>query len=437
MTKCEDIQEIILEGIREGIHKEGERLPSCRKLASQLKVNKITVNKAYECLEQQHYVYSIPRGGYYVVHDLPEGKTSERLIDFTAVKPQEELIPFRAFTHAMNKAIDIYKGTLFSDNSPMGMKSLREALVDMFAKESIYCTADGLMVTHGAQQGIDLVLQALFLGQQGQLLIESPTYSLALKRARQLNIDMVTIERSDQGLDIAFLEDLFKTHYIKCFYIMPRYHNPTGYSLSETQKRQIVTLCAKYKVFIIEDDYLGDLRDKQAGAPMHYYDTENTVIYLRSFSKTFMPSIRLGALVCPHVLMQELVAIKKTVDLSTAALSQSALEVFICSGMYEKHKRKIKKIYDEKLKRCRHICASLASDSVKWHVPTTGIFIWIELPEIIDFTGIQRALRDENIIVKDSSAFYYKEQSKHFLRLCILSVSEKELHALSTVLKAL
>jgi len=437
MTKCEDVQENILKQIREGVHKEGERLPSCRKLASELKVNKITVNKAYESLEQQHYVYSIPRGGYYVVHELPKGKRQERVIDFSAVKPQDELIPFRAFTHAMNKAIDCYKETLFNDNSPMGMQSLREVLVDMFAEESVYCTADALMVTHGTQQGIDLVLQTLFLGQQGQLLIESPTYSLALKRAQQLNIDIVTIERSEKGLDIARLEQLFKSHDIKCFYIMPRYHNPTGYSLSEAQKRQIVTLCAKYKVLIIEDDYLGDLRDKQVGAPMHYYDTENTVIYLRSFSKTFMPSIRLGALVCSHELMPELVALKKTVDLGTAALSQSALEVFIRSGMYEKHKRKIKKIYDRKLERCRHICASLASGSVNWHVPTTGIFIWLEIPKTTDFVWVQSALRAENIIIKDSNSFYYKEQSDCFIRLCILSISEKELHALSTVLKVL
>lgn len=161
--KQEEIITLILSGIRNGHYKKGQRLPSCRKLAEKMGVNKITVNKAYERLESDHYVYSIAKGGYYVIGDMDEnsqGKVDE-LVDYRLVRPDLDLIPFRAFQHCSDKAIERYKGMLFNDTVVEGLISLRKTLVKHLEMDNIFCHPEQLIITHGVQQGIDLLFQCL------------------------------------------------------------------------------------------------------------------------------------------------------------------------------------------------------------------------------------------------------------------------------------
>lgn len=431
--KQEDIKALILSGIQNGRYKKGQRLPSCRKLAGQLGVNKITVNKAYESLESEHFVYSIPRGGYYVIGDMNESSLGlvDDVVDYRLVKPDLDLVPFRAFQHCSEKAIERYKGMLFNDTVVEGLISLRKTLVKHLEKDNIFCHPDQLIITHGVQQGVDLSFQCL-LKENKTLLIESPTYTLALKRADQLGIPMVTIDRSAEGIDLESLEECFKSNDIGAFYMMTRYHNPTAYSLKESQKQAILKLCQSYDVWLIEDDYLGDLGQHKEGAPLHYYDTMDKVIYLRSFSKTFMPGIRIGLMVCPPGLTQKMKDLKKALDLGTSLMNQGALEVFIESGMYEKHINKIKKAYEEKLKIAGQILTDLP-EGVRVHIPEVGIFIWIEWPEDFDLRAHIKKLEVKGIRVTTAENHYLKEGGRQNMRICLLSVPKSKLYTLSEV----
>ena len=158
-------------------------------------------------------------------------KVVQKEVDFRTVKPDEKLIPYREFTHVMNKAVDMYKNTLFGYESSGGLSSLRDTLKYEFEKDGIYTTAERIIVTHGAQQAIGLVFQYLFRKSKGKLLVESPTYNLALKLADHLGIDIMGIERRVDGFDYNEMEMIFKSGEITAFYIIPRHHNPTGYTL--------------------------------------------------------------------------------------------------------------------------------------------------------------------------------------------------------------
>lgn len=117
-------------------------------------------------------------------------------------------------------------------------------------------------------------------------------------------------------------------------------HNPLGTSYSEKDKRCIAELAEKYDVYIVEDDYLADLDKSKKSLPIYYYDIWERVVYLKSFSKTFMPGIRLGAVILQEKLKSEFLKHKRYYDLSTSALEQGALEIYINSGMYKKHIQK-------------------------------------------------------------------------------------------------
>ncbi len=440
-SKVELIKDYIYSEIEAGRIKNGQRLPSCREVASVLSVNKITVNKAYHELENEHKAYSIPRGGFYLLGFETGMSTGRDIIDFKTVGPDKKLVPYREFGHAMNKAIDLYKADLFGYESAGGLDMLRKTLKEEFAKDGVYTPADRIIITHGAQQAIHLVFQAIFRNNTGKLLVEAPTYNLALKLAEYHKIEVTGIERTPEGFDYKELERLLQSGGIRAFYIIPRHHNPTGYSLPEKSKQRIAGLCSKYNVIVIEDDYLADLGSGKGSLPIHYYDVNKHTVYIRSFSKTFMPGIRMGAAVLPEDLLDEVLSLKGMSDLSTSGILQAALDIFIKSGMYDKHIRKVRRLYEAKLNRAAEIFKAFGPEKLYRNVPEHGIFIWIRLPEHIEPEKLEKELEREGILVKSASDFFPDYWSKgktadhnNYIRLCISGVKSEHLEALGTVL---
>lgn len=439
------VKNYILGEIKEGRIKNGERLPSCREVASQLSINKITVNRAYHELEEEHRVYSIPRGGFYLINSVASIKVRPREVDFKNVKPDERLIPYREFTHVMNKAVEMYKNSLFEYETSGGLTSLRDTLRSEFEKDGVYIGSNNIIITHGAQQAISLVLQSIFKGKNVKLLVEVPTYNLLLKLAEYLGIEVVGIERYKDGFDFRNMEKILASGDVGAFYIIPRHHNPTGYNLAEKDKQRIADLANKYKVVIIEDDYLADLGSRKGSMPIHYYDKNKSTVYIRSFSKTFMPGIRMGAAVVPEPMYSDVLSFKQLSDLNTSKLPQEALNMFIKSGMYEKHIRKVRKLYEVKLRRANEIFKALYPEGLNYHVPEHGIFIWLELPGHIKGLEVEKKLREHGILVKGAEEFlpgdFKESRSKgkgyNFLRLCISGVSEEQLDTLADVISVI
>ncbi|MBM7614863.1 aminotransferase-like domain-containing protein [Alkaliphilus hydrothermalis] len=444
MNKTDIVKNYISNEIKVGRIKKGQRLPSCREMAAQLSINKITVNKAYNELEKEHKVYSIPRGGFYLVDSEESTKIALKEVDFQSVKPDEKLIPYREFTHAMNKAIDMYKNSLFGYEATGGLASLKETLKIEFEKDGVYTSTENLVITHGAQQAIVLILQTVFKKEKGKLLVEAPTYSLVLKLAEHMGIDVIGIERKKDGFNYKEMEKIFSSGEIRAFYVIPRHHNPTGYSLKEKEKRRIAELSSMYNVLIIEDDYLADIGSKKSCMPIHYYDVSKCTVYIRSFSKTFMPGIRMGAVVVPEVMVGDVLSLKHLSDLNTSKIPQSALNSFIKSGMYEKHIKKVKKSYENKLKRAAEMFNALSPSAISWHVPSHGIFIWIELPNSIDMLVLENKLKGHGILIKNATEFFPQKYTKEnyrsdvsCIRLCISGVLDEQIESLTTLIKIL
>lgn len=427
MNKIELVKSYIMEDIKQGIIKEGQRLPACRFIAKKFGLNKITVNHAYKQLEDEHILYCIPRGGYYFV-GIDSNDTATSLdVDFRTIKPDLTLIPYKAFTHAINRTIDEYKKSVFNYDTPLGLANLRETLKDRFESDGLYTPSSQIMITHGAQQGIYLALKTVFSSHSTQkLLVEIPTYSLILGMADDLMIDHIGIERTIDGINTDKLELLFKNENIKAFYIIPRHHNPTGYTLTEKNKKKIVELCYRYHVLIIEDDYLADLATDKRTLPLHYYDTNHLTFYIRSFSKTFIPGIRIGALVIPESYCDSVTKQKYSLDLCTASLPQGALDYFIKSGMYDKHIKKVNVCYKRKLLKANEILTCMSPPGLSYFIPKHGLFQWLTLPNQALVNRVSEKLAQKNIQVRTL------EQN---IILCIAGVPEKDIIALYTVIK--
>ncbi|WP_242214688.1 PLP-dependent aminotransferase family protein [Bacillus cereus group sp. BfR-BA-01383] len=331
--------------IQNGEIKEGKKLPSIRTLVTQYECNKATVIRAFHELEKRHIIYSVPQSGYYVVKKSGSTIENNEIIDFASSAPDPDVFPYLDFQHCINKAIDTYKNDLFVYGKPKGLPSLITVIQKQLANYQVFTKEENIFITSGVQQALAILTSIPFPNENEAILIEQPTYHLYIEYLEINKIPVIGINRTNEGIDLNEVERIFRTGKIKFFYTIPRYHHPLGTSYSKDEKEKIVQLAKQYNVFIVEDDYLADLENDSKVDPLYSFDNYNHVIYLKSYSKIIFPGLRVGVAVIPPAIANAFHKYKKILDIDSPMISQAALEIYIKSGMFERHKSKINSSY--------------------------------------------------------------------------------------------
>ncbi len=428
--KYEQIVDYIEDLLARNELRQGGRLPSIRSMAARFACTKTTVIRAYQELEAHHKIYAIPKGGYYRVEQTKATGVPLHSIDFTAIMPDPKLLPYKEFNHCINRAVELYKDELFTYSDAQGLPSLRKTLMAHLADQQVFASAQEICITSGAQQALSILASMAFPNGNRTILVEQPTYSLIQKLAELNGDKLIGIKRDFNGLDFAELERIFRQERIKFFYTIPRLHNPLGTSLSEKDKKRLVQLAEKYDVYIVEDDYLADLDSNRHALPAYYYDVSGKVIYVKSFSKAFMPGIRLGAVVMNEALQSEFFKHKKCADLSTSVLAQGALEIFMNSGMYKKHIARARREYGKKITCLRECVQGVNRSEIDVYIPEIGFFVWIRLGENIDRNKLARRLQERNVVIPASAHNYIRQHAhENSFGICIAKLSEEQIRA--------
>ncbi|TVX95181.1 PLP-dependent aminotransferase family protein [Cohnella terricola] len=345
MLIVKDLEELIVNHT----FKEGDKLPSIRALANQYQVNKSTVIRALTDLERRHIVYSVDKSGYYVVKStITPNYEEEGAVDFAASSPDSRVFPYLDFQHCVNKAIDTYKQDLFIYGTAQGLPSLLNIMQKQLANYQVFTKVRNLFVVSGVQQALSILTALPFPNGKRKILIEQPSYHLYIEHLITHGVPVIGIKRTSRGIDFGELEEIFRTEDIKFFYTMPRLHNPLGCSYSTEEKKKLVALAHKYDVYIVEDDYLADLDQDAKADPVYTYDSKSHVIYLKSYSKIIFPGLRIGIAVIPDMLISLFAQYKRIQDIDSSMLSQGALEIYLKSSMFDRHKQKIKSFYDQR-----------------------------------------------------------------------------------------
>lgn len=421
------------EHIRSGRYAPGRKLPSIREAAAIYGCSHSTIIRTYAELERQHSIYAMPQSGYYVVDQRGEQwdmcRERERL-DFTAASPDINIFPYLDFQHCLNKAIDTYKYHLFTYGDSQGLGSFRDTLASHLASDQVFAKPNQIVVTSGVTQALMILTQMTFPNDKSVILVEQPGYDIYLRYLEIEGVPIETIPRTSKGIDLDVLEKLFKQGNIKFFYTMPRYQNPLGVSYNLAERKAIVALAAQYDVYIVEDDYMGDLGSEHRLDPLYSYDNSEYVIYLKSFSKIIFPGLRIGAVVVPTKLLPTFVMHKKYADIESSLVSQAALEIYIKNGMFERHKHKIVKMYASRMKAMN--AALLKHDALDIVEPTlvkSGVYIALQLKNSVNMDQLIRRLARREIAVIHSKGFYVTDYASpyKFLRLSITRVHEDDL----------
>ena len=331
-SKYEQVVAYLKEGIESGTFPTGSRLPSIRNISQDFHCSKDTVQRALLELRYEKYIYSKPQSGYYVLEQQSSHDDLEILVN------DEHLGAYDDFRLCVNESLIGRENYLYNYYEHQeGLEELRKSVQKLLFEQAIYSKPDQLVLTSGTQQALFILSQIDCPSRKQEILVEQPTYHRMNQLLLAQGLPYQTIERRIDGIDLNELEQHFKTGKIKFFYTIPRFHYPLGHSYTDQEKRAILDLAAKYQIYIVEDDYLGDL-DSKMGQTFHYLDQHDLVIYIKSFSTSLFPALRITALILPNAITEAFVTYKNILDYDNNLIMQKALSLYIDSQLFEKNR---------------------------------------------------------------------------------------------------
>ena len=432
MFKYESIYESLLLQIQSGDLPAGAKLPSIRNLSKHYSCSKSTILTAFEKLEDQHLIYSIPKSGYYVVdHQIPHIPSTADFIDFATSSPTWHAFPYKDFQHCINKAIDTYQAELFRYGTPNGLPSLITEAKRLLETYQVFTHEDHIFITSGVQQSLSLLSIMPFPNNRTTILVEQPSYHLYMDFLKTYRLQAVGIKRTTDGIDLDELEQIFRSGDIKFFYIMSRFHNPLGTCYNKKEKESILKLANQYDVYIVEDDYLADFEQNTKRDPLFSYDLHDRVIYLKSFSKIMFPGLRIGLAILPRSLKHLFQKHKNTTDIDSSMISQAALELYLKSGMFERYRAQVSEAYIAR--------AKILQQSLKIHLPMyktpTEICMHshIILPKQVNMNSLIQYLKQKQILLDTMDRNYL--DGFYCEKMLKLNISNIEKHQIEVGMK--
>jgi (S)-3,5-dihydroxyphenylglycine transaminase len=313
--------------------------------------------------------------------------------------------------------------------------------------EAIKVNAADILVTVGTQEALVIALLTLCDRSKDVIIVEEPTYVGITHLAMINGYEMGSVAVDADGISLEFLEEKIiwykkQGRKAKVVYVTPDYQNPTGNSMSLEKRHRLLELAHKHDFFILEDNAYGDFIYQGVKHPaLKALDKHKKVIYLRSFSKTLYPSLRLGVMVVDQVIHEEGKAIalsdlmaktKGYVTVNTPAVIQAVL-----GGMLIKHNYSLKRINKEKIanikrKRNQLLLAMNRSLNVKvapwareisWNQPAGGFFLTISVPFQVDKNDVIACVEAYNVIFTPMSFFYLQDGGSNEIRLAFSYLS--------------
>jgi len=435
------------------------RLPSIRQLSKELGVNRVTVVTAIRELEKDGYVYTKPGSGTFVsdnflisaksmhlqssivldevyTHEfaslINNGQVSltENSINFASATPTPDLFPVDDFKVALNEVLERDKGNAFGYQDSQGYYPLRESICRVLGNAMVTCNPDDIQIISGAQQGIDIISKALL--KQGEYIItESPTYAGAIAVFKSRGAKIADVELCDDGMNINVLEYTIKKYKPRLLYTIPSFQNPTGYSCPNHKREQILKLADKYDLYIIEDDYVSDLDfEGRKYITLKSMDKSNRVIFIKSYSKIFMPGLRLGFMIVPPGILGNVIEAKHATDISTSGLIQRAFDLYIRKGFWDKHSRFMYDIYKERYISTINALDSNLPQSVKYGKPGGGLNLWLNLSPGFHVNKLANLCALNDMVFAPGKIFYSgnSTQKLNNIRLSFASVHVENIH---------
>lgn len=351
----------IKEAIAAGKIPVGTKLPSKRKLADFLAISQTTVELAYSQLVAEGFIEARERKGFFalpveelayldVPHEEPAapGERFEYRYDFNPAKIDTRSFPFSTWRKVAKEVMDEMNHHLLLSGHPQGDEALRQEISRyLFQSRGVVCDVDQIIIGSGTEQLMPLLIRLL---DKGVLFgFENPGYALTHSIFEHYDRKAVPIAVEEDGISVHSLE----VRGVDIAYVTPSHQFPTGTVMGATKRAQLLNWAAsKPERYIIEDDYDSEFRYTSRPIPaLQSMDRSGRVIYLSTFSKSLMPSLRIAYMVLPKRLLRSYQQTFLHYSSSVPRMDQQLVAEFMKQGHFSRHLNRMRKLYKKKLEQ--------------------------------------------------------------------------------------
>lgn len=341
------------------------------------------------------------------IREMFKRMADPEIISLAGGNPASELFPADELSKIAGKILMTNPVAALQYGTTDGHPKMKECAIKRAEKVGAYNTEDEVIITTGANQGIDLAAKAL-LNKGDKVIVENPSFIGSLNAFRSYECTLVGVDVEADGMNIDMLEESLKSNPdAKFIYTIPTFQNPTGTTMSLEKRRKMLELANEYNVLIIEDNPYGDLRFRgEAVETLKSLDTENRVIYCGSFSKILSPGMRLGYVIGPKAIIEKVEMLKQVNDVHTPMMTQLMCVQFMKKYNIDNYIAKNCNLYKEK---CDAMVSAMEEyfpkGKVVWTVPDGGIFLWCKCPTISDVDEVVSKSLEKKVAIVPGSNF--------------------------------
>ncbi|MDM5191442.1 PLP-dependent aminotransferase family protein [Bacillus hominis] len=414
------------------------KLPSIRQLAELLNVSRNTTQVAYEQLLAEGYIRSENKKGYFVQANMsnqvltyeptvvtPRGRQKDirKTIDFKIGTVDRENFPIAKWRSLTNKVL--MDPIMYSYGEKQGDMLLRTAISDYLFQSRGVSAVNKQILIGSSTQHLLLILTLLLKEEFHRIAVEDPGYNGARELFSLQSFSVEPISVIENGLDV----DQLCTTDTRLVYVTPTHHFPYGLTMPVSERLQLINWAEQVNGYIIEDDYDSEFRYIHQPVPsLHSIDSNDRTVYLSTFSKALLPSIRVSYMVLPKRLLPTYEKIGPLLEQTASSVHQRTLAHFISEGYWYAHLRKMKTLYKRKIKvLCEEINKHF-KNNIKIKGYYSGIYVVIEVKTQMSEKDLINKAFSNGVTVYPCSQYFVKNAPKYpHIQLGLGNLSEHEI----------
>jgi GntR family transcriptional regulator/MocR family aminotransferase len=402
----------------------GQQVPSSRQLATEINVSRFPVLQAYAQLQAEGYFESQRGAGTFVSRSLPEQLMSVE----TKVKPSPlapggprpialrssllpafegfssrpgwgafgvhqpafDQFPFEIWSNLVARHCRNPNASIIHHVNPLGSEQFREEICSYLrTARAVECKPGQIMVVSGSQQALDITARVL-LDPGSPVWIEEPGYNRQRTLLSAAGCHLIPVPVDEEGMNVA--AGIERHRQARAAFVTPSHQYPLGSTMSASRRLHLLNWAQSSGAWIVEDDYDSEYRyESPPVASLQGMDANSRVIYIGTFSKVLLPSLRIGYIVIPSDLVERFIAVRVTMDIFPPYLYQEVLRDFMRMGHFGRHLRRMRQLYRERRNALITSLHEELGELLEVHGAEAGMHLAVTLP---------KGFRDRKIVAK-------------------------------------
>ncbi len=302
-----------------------------------------------------------------------------------------------------------------------GYAPLKHDLIAVMSSEGIPCFPEDIMITNGAQQGLELIAK-IFINPGDNIITEAPSYVGALNSFLSYQPRIHSIPMDEQGMRTDLLEEKLEGlaregERAKFIYVVPNFHNPAGITMSRERRFRLLELAHQHDCLVVEDNPYGLLRFDGDPEPSLRSLDEGRVIYLGTLSKIFAAGMRIGWVAAPHPILDKLLLAKQSADLCSSTFTQMIAHRYFSSEDWRGQVELLKELYRGRRDAMLEALEEHLEGIATWTRPQGGLFVWVTLPGFIKSSEMLAAAIDAKVAFVPGTGFFPYRGGENSMRL--------------------